>query len=199
MSRYNRLIDADPIPSAPLTEEEPQIHASVPRISANPDVERDLQTNLNRIKKFCVIMVVTSPFIPVVSYFIDPYHFVFYQAIFVFLVQQYVAYAGFKCTKDDHYSRIEYYRKVVHSFYIYYLISLILNQMAAIFISSSHNYKNCEDFVNNRVCVNRTGLMTSQLVTLLFSPGIDFSVWIFYRYLLTVLNDCKAGLVSRRL
>jgi hypothetical protein len=114
-------------------------------------------------------------------------------------MQLYVAYAGNHATKDDYYQRLEYFRKLVHAFYSYFLFSLIINQFAAIFVSADHNYRNCGTFVNNRVCINRTGLMTTQLVTLLYSPGLDFSVWIFYRYLLTVLDDCKIGLLKRRI
>ena len=195
MSRVKLLTEPE---DAPPEIPEPDIQPSLRTIPENQDLEAEVIENLSRIKKFCFIMILTSPIIPIVSYFIDPYHFVFYQSLIIFVMQIYVAYTGYKSTKCDHYSRLEYFRKIVHAFYLYFLISLILNQIAAIFVSSSHNFKNCGPFVNNRVCVNRTGLMTTQLVTLLFSPGLDFSVWIFYKYLLTVLKDCRVGLTMRR-
>ena len=114
-------------------------------------------------------------------------------------MQIYVAINGILATKCDFYNRLEYFRKIVNAFYIYYLMSLIINQILAIMVSSEHNFKNCGTFINNRVCTNRTGLMTTQILTLLYSPGLDFSVWIFYRYLLTVLDDCKADLTKRRI
>lgn len=200
MSRFNKLLDSEPAATkSPFDEDEPPISAPVPSLPDNLEGGKDLDHHLNRIKKFCVLMIITSPIMPIVSWFIDPYHFVFYQSLLIFLLQIYVAWAGFRCTKDDHYNRLDYYRKLIHSFYIFYLIALILNQVAAVIIMSAHNFKNCDQFVNNRVCVNRTGLMTTQLVVALFSPGLDFSVLIFYMYMLSVLNDCKAELVRRRL
>lgn len=168
-------------------------------VSINEKLEENIVVHLLRIRKFCYIMIGTSFIIPVLSWFIDPYHFVFYQSILILVMQFYVAFIGIRGTKTEFYSRLEYFRKIVHAFYIYYLFSLILNQIAGIIVSSEHNYKNCGTFTNNRVCINRTGLMTTQLVTLLYSPGLDLAVWIFYRYLLTVLNDCKAELIKRRL
>ncbi|OMJ81734.1 hypothetical protein SteCoe_17724 [Stentor coeruleus] len=200
MSRYNKLISPSEDEEKTYQPPEPEIQIQ-PR-SALPSSEildeEDVE-NLARIKKFCNIMLITSPIIPVLSWFIDPFHFVFYQALIIFVMQIYVAISGYRAIKADHYNRLEYFKKIVHAFYVYYLISLVMNEIAAIFVSSGHNFKNCGTFVNNRVCVNRTGLMTTQLVTLLFSPGLDFAVWIFYRYLLTVINDCKVGFTRRRL
>lgn len=197
MSRYNKLIEPEK-PEIPVAEPDLLI-APHSNLLENEAIEAEAYKNLSRIKKFCYVMILTSFIVPVVSWFVDPYHFVFYQSILIFLMQLYVAFCGIRATRDDHYKRLEYFRKIVHAFYIYYLLSLILNQFAAIFISSDHNFKNCGDLANNRVCVNRTGLMTTQLITLLYSPGLDFSVWIFYRYLLTVLNDCKSGLRKPRI
>ncbi|OMJ85558.1 hypothetical protein SteCoe_13100 [Stentor coeruleus] len=200
MSRYNKLI-------IPSEEEEKTCHSAEPEIQIHPrnvlpdneTLEEEIAENLTRIKKFCNIMLITSPIIPIISWFIDPFHFVFYQALIIFIMQIYVAISGHRAIKADYYNRLEYFKKIVHAFYVYFLISLVMNEIAAILVSSGHNFKNCEKFVNNRVCVNRTGLMTTQLITLLFSPGLDFAVWIFYRYLLIVINECKIGLTKRRL
>ena len=198
MSRYNKLIEPE------------DIVADVPRNSdiivpprsgllENEALEEEASNNLKRLRKFCYVMIFTSFIIPLLSWFIDPYHFVFYQSIIILVMQIYVAVCGMRSSREDYYSRLQYFRKIVHAFYLYFMISLILNQVAAILISSDHNYKNCGVLVNNRVCVNRTGLMTTQLVTLLYSPGLDLSVWIFYRYLLTVLNDCEDSLRKPRI
>jgi hypothetical protein len=194
-----RFIDDDDEPKDEQKAPEPDLQPNWRNIPESNDVEAAVSGHLSRIKKFCFIMLITSPILPIVSWFVDPYHFVFYQAILNFIVQLYIAYLGHRATKTDHYSRIEYFKKAVNAFYAYFLITLVLNQVAAILVSTSHNDKNCGKFVNNRVCVNRTGAMTTQLVTLLFSPGLDFSVWIFYRYLLTVLNECQQEILKVKL
>ena len=194
MSRYKPIID--PIPEE---EKSPQEDLDVPfrqniSLQESETIKKEASANLGRVRKFCYFMILTSFIIPVLSWFIDPYHFIFYQALIIFCMQIYVAVYGIRATKQDFFERLEYFRKIVHAFYVYFLISLVVNQIIAIIVSSEHNYKNCGTFINNRVCTNRTGLMTTQLVTLLYSPGLDFSVWIFYRYLLTILDDCKVNL-----
>ena len=198
MSRYNKLIEPENV----VANAPPESEIIIPprsNLLENEAIEEEAANSLKRLRKFCNVMIFTCFIIPLLSWFIDPYHFVFYQSLIILVMQIYVAVCGIKSTRNDYYNRLQYFRKIVHAFYLYFLISLILNQIAAILISSDHNYKDCGVLVNNRVCVNRTGLMTTQLVTLLYSPGLDLSVWIFYRYLLTVMNDCEESLRKPRI
>jgi hypothetical protein len=180
-----------------LTQEE-NLQPIVREVPADRDIDEAVEPHKLRIKRFCLMMLLSLPIIPAFSWYIDPYHFVFYQSLVICAGQIFVAGMGFRASRADYYSRIEYFRKIVHVFYIYFLISLVFNEIAAIFIASSDNFEHCGEMVNNRVCVNRTGLMTGELNVLLFSPGLDFSVWIFYRYLLTVLNDCQKDIIRVR-
>lgn len=194
MSRYKKLDKEKE--EEPVVEPQESVNTSD---IVNSDFESDIYKNLTKIKWLCIFMIITSPIIPIISWFVDPYHFVFYQFLIIFGLQIYVAILGIRAGKADHYNRIVYFRKMLNTFYLFFIILLLANETLAVIVSSSINYNDCGSFTNYKVCKDRRGMMTTQMVTIIFSPFFVFSVWIFYRYIINIVDVCKIGITRRRI
>lgn len=116
---------------------------------------------------------------PAVCYFTGPEYYAAIGAI-VFAVWQ------FSLGLLGQYQSPYKLRCHIHLFFATLFICLVLYEVVALSLVIGRNNANCSDFLYNRVCEKRWGVLTSQMVLLMLIPGADCLELFIYRFYLKV-------------
>lgn len=192
MSEYQRLYPSINEPS---------------NLSANPvgvesfelEKEAQLLPNVRRFKRWCFALLILAIPYPIAAWFVDEHHIVFYQSWLFFTLQILLALWGLRTLKQDVYKRLEFYTKMIHIYFILFIVALALNQSFFTYTIVKHNKDNCSDFDFYQVCDDRWGLMGAQLTLIIFYPLMIFSAFLIYRHFLQTTKELMMALLRREI
>ena len=190
MSRYQK------IPADQPTNENPSYQLNNVR-SFELDKEKEAFPYESKFKRWCIVLICLTAVFPVSAWFVEEQRILFYQSLGFFIGEVCLSLLGLRATSQNVARRLDSYTKYIHLYFLSLLACLIVNEAILTYTVTSHNDSNCGDFTFNKVCDGRWGLMSDQLILILFYPVFDMIVFIIYRYFLQTTEDLKTVLNNR--
>ena len=190
MSRYQK------IPADQPTNDNPSYQLNNVR-SFELDKEKEAFPYESKFKRWCIVLICLTAVFPVSAWFVEEQRILFYQSLGFFIGEVCLSLLGLRATSQNVARRLDSYTKYIHLYFLSLLACLIVNEAILTYTVTSHNDSNCGDFTFNKVCDGRWGLMSDQLILILFYPVFDMIVFIIYRYFLQTTEDLKTVLNNR--
>ena len=159
--------------------------------------DKEIQPVVQSFRRWCYILIALAIPMPLAAWFTEQDHIIFYQSFAFFISQILLGLAGLRTTKQNVFRRLESYQKFIHLYFLLLILALIINQIFLTYTVIKHNEDNCQDFTFNKVCDGRWGIMSAQLMLILFYPNIDMFVFLIYRYFLFKVTKLKEVLLLR--
>ena len=194
MSRYQKIpVESE---SYPVLDEPSYQVANVK--SFQLDKEKEALPYESKFKRWCLVLICLTAVFPVSAWFVEEQRILFYQSLGFFIGGICLSLLGLRATRQNVALRLDSYTKYIHFYFLSLLACLIVNEAILTYSVTSHNDNNCDNFTFNKVCTGRWGLMSDQLILILFYPAIDMIVFIIYRYFLQTTEDFKKVLNNNR-
>ncbi|CAG9335851.1 unnamed protein product [Blepharisma stoltei] len=143
-----------------------------------------------RIKYFCYFLILTCWLLPLISYFTGPESYIYLIMSVISLAQLIIGVLGVIWSKKNKFTHITFFRLLLHLFFISLIVALVGYEAFGLAFTVQHNYDNCNDFTFNKVCKNRGGLMSEQMVLILLLPALDALVILLYIYVTKLAKKC---------